>query len=48
MGETITLSADDGHGLSAYRARPQGTPRAGPGACPGNGRGLHSVFEASG
>jgi carboxymethylenebutenolidase len=29
MGETITLTADDGHRLSAYRATPAGGPRAG-------------------
>ena len=29
MGETITLTADDGHGLGAYRARPRGTVRGG-------------------
>jgi carboxymethylenebutenolidase len=29
MGETITLTADDGHRLSAYRATPAGAPRAG-------------------
>jgi carboxymethylenebutenolidase len=29
MGETITLTAGDGHELSAYRAKPAGTPRGG-------------------
>lgn len=29
MGETVTLTAGDGHELSAYRSEPQGTPRAG-------------------
>jgi carboxymethylenebutenolidase len=29
MGETITLTADDGHRLSAYRATPAGAPHAG-------------------
>ena len=29
MGEMISLSADDGHALSAYRARPAGVRRAG-------------------
>lgn len=29
MGQTITLTADDGHQLSAYRAEPEGTPLAG-------------------
>lgn len=29
MGETINLTAEDGHTLSAYRARPSGTPRGG-------------------
>jgi carboxymethylenebutenolidase len=29
MGETITLIAEDGHRLSAYRAAPKGTPRGG-------------------
>lgn len=29
MGQTITLTAADGHSLSAYRADPEGTPRAG-------------------
>jgi carboxymethylenebutenolidase len=27
MGETLTLTAEDGHRLGAYRARPPGTPR---------------------
>lgn len=29
MGETINLTAEDGHTLSAYRVRPSGTPRGG-------------------
>jgi carboxymethylenebutenolidase len=29
MGRTITLTAEDGHALSAYRAAPAGAPRAG-------------------
>ncbi|PYM66094.1 MAG: carboxymethylenebutenolidase [Candidatus Rokuibacteriota bacterium] len=29
MGDTLTLSASDGHRLSAYRATPAGTPRGG-------------------
>jgi len=29
MGETLTLTAADGHRLSAYRATPAGTPRGG-------------------
>ena len=29
MGETINLTAEDGHELSAYRAQPAGTPRGG-------------------
>ena len=29
MGQTLTLSAEDGHQLSAYRATPAGTPRGG-------------------
>jgi carboxymethylenebutenolidase len=29
MGEMITLTAEDGHRLSAYRAAPAGTPRGG-------------------
>lgn len=29
MGDMINLTADDGHQLAAYRARPDGTPRAG-------------------
>jgi carboxymethylenebutenolidase len=29
MGEMVTLTADDGHRLSAYRARPAGTPQGG-------------------
>jgi carboxymethylenebutenolidase len=29
MGETLTLTAEDGHKLSAYRAAPSGTPRGG-------------------
>jgi carboxymethylenebutenolidase len=29
MGETITLTAEDGHKLAAYRAAPKGTPRGG-------------------
>ena len=29
MGETLTLTAEDGHKLSAYRATPSGTPRGG-------------------
>jgi len=29
MGETITLTAEDGHKLSAYRVAPNGTPRGG-------------------
>jgi carboxymethylenebutenolidase len=29
MGEMITLTADDGHRLGAYRAAPQGAPRGG-------------------
>ena len=29
MGENITLIAEDGHRLSAYRAAPKGTPRGG-------------------
>jgi len=29
MGETLTLTAEDGHKLSAYRANPSGTPRGG-------------------
>jgi len=29
MGQTITLTASDGHELSAYRADPAGTPRGG-------------------
>jgi carboxymethylenebutenolidase len=29
MAETITLTAEDGHKLAAYRAAPKGTPRAG-------------------
>src|SRR6266540_4453593 len=29
MAETITLTAEDGHTLSAYRAAPTGTPRGG-------------------
>ena len=29
MGESITLIAEDGHRLSAYRAAPKGTPRGG-------------------
>ena len=27
MGQTITLTAEDGHRLSAYKATPSGTPR---------------------
>src|SRR5438067_9366939 len=27
MGETINLTAEDGHKLSAYKATPSGTPR---------------------
>ena len=29
MGETINLTAEDGHKLSAYHAKPAGTPRGG-------------------
>jgi carboxymethylenebutenolidase len=29
MGETLTLTAEDGHTFSAYRATPSGTPRGG-------------------
>jgi len=29
MGQTLTLSAEDGHQLAAYRATPAGTPRGG-------------------
>ena len=29
MGEKLTLNAEDGHKLAAYRATPAGTPRAG-------------------
>ena len=29
MGKTITLTAEDGHQFSAYRAEPAGTPRGG-------------------
>jgi carboxymethylenebutenolidase len=29
MGQTLTLSAEDGHRLSAYRAAPPGAPRGG-------------------
>ncbi|HET8576743.1 MAG TPA: dienelactone hydrolase family protein [Methylomirabilota bacterium] len=29
MGETISLTAEDGHNLAAYRVTPKGTPRAG-------------------
>jgi carboxymethylenebutenolidase len=29
MGETLTLTAEDGHRLAAYRATPAGTPRGG-------------------
>jgi carboxymethylenebutenolidase len=29
MGETLNLTAEDGHKLSAYRATPSGTPRGG-------------------
>jgi carboxymethylenebutenolidase len=29
MGKTVTLTADDGHTLSAYRADPSGRPRGG-------------------
>lgn len=29
MGESLTLTARDGHGLGAYRAAPAGTPRGG-------------------
>jgi carboxymethylenebutenolidase len=29
MGEMVTLTAEDGHRLSAYRATPAGTPRGG-------------------
>jgi carboxymethylenebutenolidase len=29
MGETLTLTAEDGHKFSAYRAAPAGTPRGG-------------------
>jgi carboxymethylenebutenolidase len=29
MGETITLTAEDGHELGAYRARPAGPPKGG-------------------
>ena len=29
MGEKITLTASDGFTLNAYRARPEGAPRAG-------------------
>jgi carboxymethylenebutenolidase len=29
MGETLTLTAEDGHKLAAYRATPSGTPRGG-------------------
>ena len=29
MGETITLTAEDGHKLAAYRVVPKGTPRGG-------------------
>ena len=29
MGQMINLTADDGHRLSAYRAAPSGTPKAG-------------------
>jgi carboxymethylenebutenolidase len=29
MGKSITLTADDGHQFSAYRAEPAGTPRGG-------------------
>ena len=29
MGTWIELTAEDGHGLSAYRAAPDGTPRGG-------------------
>src|SRR3954470_14912305 len=29
MGETLTLTAEDGHKFSAYRATPSGTPRGG-------------------
>lgn len=29
MGEFIALTADDGHGLDAYRAAPEGAPKAG-------------------
>ena len=29
MGEMLTLTAEDGHRLSAYRAMPSGKPRGG-------------------
>jgi carboxymethylenebutenolidase len=29
MGETLTLTAEDGHKFAAYRANPSGTPRGG-------------------
>ncbi len=29
MGESVSLTADDGHQLAAYRAEPEGRPRAG-------------------
>ncbi len=29
MGQTVTLTAEDGHELSAYRADPEGAPRGG-------------------
>lgn len=29
MGETVRLTASDGHGFDAYRAEPEGAPRAG-------------------
>ena len=29
MGDTLTLTAEDGHKFSAYRANPSGTPRGG-------------------
>ena len=29
MGETLTLTSEDGHKFAAYRANPSGTPRGG-------------------
>ena len=33
MGEMLTLTADDGHRLAAYRAMPAGKPRGGSSWC---------------